>query len=163
MKYGRSGMRFWIATAFALGALALVAGPAGATGNQVAPGQKPMVVPPGSTVIVKGPSKVVVQSPAPNHWNQRAQWPSALRSHGPCYPFGCDYRGPSYPFGNNYAKAPIAVAPRHTRRWVGPHWGQQWVPQYYVYQVWVPGYYSDQGWVHGYYEDRTAESGGYYQ
>src|SRR5262249_42264611 len=67
---------------------------------------------------------------------------------GPSYPFGSHYAGPSYPFGRTYTRPshpsnqftqfvpPPATAPR----WVPGHWAQQWMPQYYTYNVWVPGY-----------------------
>lgn len=120
-------------------------------------------------VAAGGPAEAS-HRPHVRHSDKHARPAVNPHNFGPSYPFGYGYRGPSYPFGNSYYRAPshpatMYVAPgRRASRWVPGYWGQQWMPQYYTYDVWVPGYFTGAGaWVQGYYETQAAESGGYYQ
>jgi hypothetical protein len=72
----------------------------------------------------------------------------------------------SYPAYSAYSYAHPAVpgAPAPPRMWVQGYWAQQWVPQYYTYNVWVPGYFDDSGhWIEGHYESQVVQNGGLYQ
>jgi hypothetical protein len=159
MRRNRSGITLGFATA-AIAAFCLLAPPALATDAR--PGRV------AGTALVKPPVRAVAQPNGHVNNHDRA-WTDRKHTSGPCYPFGCNYRGPTYPFGPRYSKAPAHVGPtyvvpRHPgRHWVAGHWAQQWVPQYYTYQVWVPGYYAGTWWVPGHYQQATEESGGYYQ
>src|SRR5262245_1238406 len=112
--------------------------------------------------VRQAPRRVVDQNPqaavvAPQP--RRTPIPPQVLQHnfGPSYPFGYNYafRRPSYPFGPNYTSPPArhVFAHRVGPRWVPGYWGQQWVPQYYTYDVWMPGYYAPDGaWIQGYYD-----------
>jgi len=151
-----------VVAATVLGVLGFVpASPAWATGPDV---RRPATALGTHRRVVDQPGQgAVAPQPRP------APIPPQVLQHnfGPSYPFGYNYayRGPSYPFGRNYGTPPTrqAFAPRVAPRWVPGYWAQQWVPQYYTYEVWIPGYYAADGaWVQGYY-DTQATDAGYYQ